>query len=160
MCLFAQDSPKDLPFSKRSSDLLATTSVTRMPALGLTDPGDFVLKFSHQWLLISERRRETRREASPPSTQRASCDSHMEKQNNIITREVLILATWFIELRFIIFRCETDISDEPARPEPAMTLFGDLFLKCVERITNSKILHYRDTGLKIFVSIFDKDFFF
>ena len=69
--------------------------------------------------LISERRRETRREASRRSPQRASCYSHMGKQNNIITREILILAMWCFEQKVILFRCRTDIRDEPARPEPA-----------------------------------------
>ena len=58
-------------------------------------------------------------EASRRSTQRASCHSHMGKQNNIITREILILAMWFMEQKVILFRCRTDIRDEPARPEPA-----------------------------------------
>ena len=89
-------------------------------------------------LVVSERRRETRREASRRSTQRASCHSHMGKQNNIITREILILAMGFIEQKVVIFRCRTDIRDEPARPEPArpgpaMTLFDGLFLKSVKR---------------------------
>ena len=82
--------------------------------------------------MVSERRRETRREASRRSTQRASCHSHMGK-HNIITREILILAMWFIEQKVIIFRCRTDIRDDPARPKPAMTLFDGLFLKCVKR---------------------------
>ena len=61
----------------------------------------------------------------------------MGKQNNIITREILISAMWFIEQKLILFRCRTDIRDEPARPEPArpdpaMTLFDGLFLKYVE----------------------------
>ena len=42
-------------------------------------------------IIISERRRETRHEASRRSTQRAFFHSHMGKQNNIITRETLIL---------------------------------------------------------------------
>jgi len=41
--------------------------------------------------------------------------SHMRKPNNIITREILILAIWFIEQKVIIFRCRTNIRDEPAR---------------------------------------------
>ena len=53
--------------------------------------------------LISERRRERRREASRRSTQGASCHSHMGKQNNIITREILILAMWFMEQKLIFF---------------------------------------------------------
>ena len=62
----------------------------------------------------------------------------MGKQNNIITREILILAMWFIEQKVITFRFGTDIRDEPAQPEPArpgpaMTLFDGLFLKCVKR---------------------------
>ena len=50
---------------------------------------------------------------------RDSCHSHKGKQNNIKTREILILAMWCIEQKFILFRCRTDIRDEPARPEPA-----------------------------------------
>ena len=83
--------------------------------------------------MVSERRRETRREASRRTTQRASCHSHMGNQNNIITREILILAMWFIEQKVILFRCRIDIRDELARPEPAMTVFDGLFLKSVKR---------------------------
>ena len=42
--------------------------------------------------IFSERGRETRRKASRRSAQRASCHSHTEKQNNIINREIFILA--------------------------------------------------------------------
>ena len=69
--------------------------------------------------IISERRRETRRLASRWSMQKASFYSHMGKQNNIITREKLILATWSIEQKVIVSWCRTDICDELARPEPA-----------------------------------------
>ena len=72
-------------------------------------------------------------------TQRASCNSHMGKQNNI-TREILMLAMWFMKQKVILFRCRTNICDDPARPEPAvqpagpaMTLSDGLFLKCVKR---------------------------
>ena len=56
----------------------------------------------------------------------------MGKQNSIITREILNLAMWFMEKEVIIFRCRTDIRDEPARPEPtrpgpAMTLLTPHF---------------------------------
>ena len=70
------------------------------------------------YLFISERRRGRRREASRRSTQRASCHSHTGKQNNIITRETLILAMWCIEQKVILFRSRTDIRDELARPGP------------------------------------------
>ena len=43
----------------------------------------------------------------------------MGKQNNIITREILILAMWFREQNVILFRCGTDIRDELAQPELA-----------------------------------------
>ena len=96
--------------------------------------------------VISERRRETLREASRRSTQRASCYSHMGKQNNIITRELLSLAMWLIRQKFIPFWCRTVIRDTPARPKPAwldparpgqaMTLFDGLFLKCVKIYEN------------------------
>ena len=61
----------------------------------------------------------------------------MGKENIIITRQLLILAMLFMEQKVIIFRCRTDIRDEPARPEPtqlgpAMTHFDGLFLKCVK----------------------------
>ena len=69
--------------------------------------------------IFRERRRGTRREASRRSTQRASCHSHMGKQKNIITGEILILAMWCMEQKVILFRCRTDIRDEPARPDPA-----------------------------------------
>ena len=49
-----------------------------------------------------------------------------EKKNNIITREILILAMWFTEQKVILFRCRANI-----RNEPAMTLFDGLFLKYV-----------------------------
>ena len=39
----------------------------------------------------------------------------MGKQNNIIIREILILAMWFMEQEVFPFRCRTDIRDEPAR---------------------------------------------
>ena len=74
------------------------------------------IDYSRTALSISERRQETRREASRRSTQRASCHSHMGKQNDIITREILILDIWFIEQKVIVFRCRTDIRGEPARP--------------------------------------------
>ena len=45
--------------------------------------------------------------------------SHMGKQNNIITREKLILAMWCMEQKVILFRCRIDIRDEQARPSPA-----------------------------------------
>jgi len=67
---------------------------------------------------VSERRGETRREASRRSTQRAFCYSHMGKQNNSITREILNLAMWIMEQKVIVFRCRTYIRDEPARPSP------------------------------------------
>ena len=83
---------------------------------------------------ISQRRRETQREALCRSTtQRASCYSQMGKQNNIITREILILAIWFMEQKTILSWCKTNIRDEPTRPEPGMTLFDGLVLKCVKR---------------------------
>ena len=66
----------------------------------------------------------------------------MEKQNNIITREMMILALWFMEQKVIIFRCRADIRDEPARPEPSrleptrcvpvITLIDGLFPKCIK----------------------------
>ena len=79
--------------------------------------------------IISERRRET---------QRASFYSHVGKQNNIITREILILAMWFRDQKVIISRCRTDIRDEPVRPDPtlpgpAVRLFEGLFHRCVKR---------------------------
>ena len=93
--------------------------------------------------LISERRKETRREAPRRSAQVASCYSHMWKLNNIITREVLTLAMWFIEEKIIIFDENryswrngpaqigpTRPVPGPARPGPAMTVFDGLFLKC------------------------------
>ena len=99
--------------------------------------------------VISERRTETRRETSRRSTQRASCYSQMGKQNNVITQEILILAIWFIEQKTIIFRCRTDIRDEPARPDtarpyPTMTLFDGLFLKCVIRYELETFTQHRD----------------
>ena len=51
-------------------------------------------------------------------TQRASCHIHMGKQNNFITREILILAIWFMEQKVFLFRLKIDIRDELARPEP------------------------------------------
>ena len=66
--------------------------------------------------IVSERRREKRCEASRRSTQRASCYSHMGQQNNKMAREILMSAMWFIERKVILFRCRTDIRDEPARP--------------------------------------------
>ena len=94
-------------------------------------------------------------EASRRPTQRASCDSHMGKQNKIITREILILAMWCIEQKVIIFRCRTDIRDEPARPWRYLTAHFSNLLKD----TSLKLLHNKATGLKIVVSNFYRDFF-
>jgi len=58
--------------------------------------------------------------------------SHMGKPNNVITREILILAIWFIEQKVILFRYRTNIRDELARPEPAMTLFDTLYIRTYE----------------------------
>ena len=99
-----------------------------------------------------------RREASCRSTQRAFCHSHMGTQNIIITREILILAMWFMELKVIIFRCRTDIRDEPARPDPAMTLFDGSFLKYVKR-SSWNLSHNKFTDLKIVISSFHRYFF-
>ena len=72
--------------------------------------------------IISERRRETRREASRRSTQRDSFYVHMGKQN-ITTCEILTLAIWFIEQKFIFFFDLELISvmkrPGPDRPDPA-----------------------------------------
>ena len=38
-----------------------------------------------------------------------------------------------MEQKIIVFRCRTNIRDELARPEPALTLFDGLFLKYVKR---------------------------
>ena len=78
----------------------------------------FTKKLEDIKTFISVLRRETRREASPRSTQRASCHSHVGKQNNIITRAILISAMRFIEQKVILFRCRTDNLDELARPDP------------------------------------------
>ena len=40
-------------------------------------------------------------------------------ENRTNVREKFILAMWFIEQKVIIFRCRTDVRDEPVRPEPA-----------------------------------------
>ena len=106
-------------------------------------------------LLISEWRREKRREASRRSTQRASCYSNMGKQNNIITREMLILAIWFIEQKVIIFRCRINIRDEPARSWRSLTAYFSNML----RNTILKLLQNIATSLKIVVSNSHKDFF-
>ena len=52
----------------------------------------------------------------------------MGKQNSIITLAIMILAMWFIEQKFINFRCRSDIRDEPA-----MTLFDGLFLQFAKK---------------------------
>ena len=87
----------------------------------------FLVMISIFFLFVSKLRRET---------QRASFYSHLGIQTNIITREILILAMWFIELKVILLRCRTDIRDEPARPEPARSghdAFDGLFLKFIKR---------------------------
>ena len=81
--------------------------------------------------IIGEWRRETRRETSRRSMQRASFFSLMGKQNNIITREILILAMWFIF--FDVKLISVMNQPGPTRPGPAMTLFDGLFLKLVKR---------------------------
>ena len=111
-------------------------------------------------LLISERRRETPREASRLSTQRAFCHSHMGKENNIITREILILAMWFIEQKVILFRCGTDVRDEPARPSPARPRRSlTAYFSNLLRDTHLKLSHNKVTVFKIVVSNFHRDDF-
>ena len=58
----------------------------------------------------------------------------------------------------VLFRCRTDIRDEPARPGPVMTLFGGLFLKCVNTY-ELELLYNIETGPKISVLNFHRDFF-
>ena len=69
--------------------------------------------------MISERRGETRSEVSRRSTQKASFYSHLGKQNNIITREIVNKAKLIILQKVILFRCRTDTGDESAQPESA-----------------------------------------
>ena len=93
-----------------------------------------MLLYLQSYDFISERR---------TVTQRASFCSHMGKHNNIIARELLVLAMWFIEQKVILFRCRTDIRYdpvrlEPVRPGPAMTLLTAYF---------SNML--KDTSLKL-----------
>ena len=79
----------------------------------------------------------------------------MGKQNNVVTREILFLAMWFIEQKVIIFRCRTDIRDEPAWPRRSLTAYFSSAFKDM----NLKLLHIIDTCLKIFVSKFQTHFF-
>ena len=109
----------------------------------------------HSNHFISERRRETRQITS-------SC-SHMGKQNNIITREISILAIWFMQQKVNIFWCRTDIRDEPAlpkpaRPGPAVTLFDGFFSNMLEE-PNFKLLHNIDIDLKSVLSSFQRHFY-
>ena len=62
-------------------------------------------------------RRNAKRRVARRST--ASFYSDMGKQNDIITREILICTMRFNEQKVVIFRCRTDVRDEPAWPEPA-----------------------------------------
>ena len=85
----------------------------------------------------------------------------MGKQNNIITREILILATWFTEQKVILFRCRTDIPDELARPEPArldpaMTLTA--YFSNMLRDTNLKPSRNRVIDIKIVLLYLHRDF--
>ena len=88
------------------------------------------------YLIRAEERDETRTRVDLRGE--LFCYSQRGKQNNILTREKLILAMCFIEQNFIILRCRTDINDQPAQPLPAlpgqvMMLFDGLFLICVKR---------------------------
>ena len=70
----------------------------------------------------------------------------MGKQNNILTREILILAMWFIKQKVIFFRCRTD--------NRLAAYFSNIL-----KYTNSKLLRDIDAGLKIVVSNFHGHFF-
>ena len=80
----------------------------------------------------------------------------MRKQN-ITNRELLILAMWFMEQKVFIFRCKTDIRDEPAQPGPAKTLLTACFSNLLKDMS-LKLSHNIDTGLKIAVTNFHRDF--
>ena len=80
----------------------------------------------------------------------------MGKQSNVIVREVLILAMWFMEQKVILFWCETDIRDEPARPWRSLTAHLSVVLKDM----NLTLLHNIVTDLIIGVSNFSKEFFY
>ena len=106
--------------------------------------------FHRSKLIISERRRKARREASRRSTQRAFCHIHMEKQN-IITRDILILEICFIEKKLFFFDVE---------PISVMDLLGSLssHLSNLLQDTSLKFSHNKVTGLKIVVSNFHRYF--
>ena len=91
--------------------------------------------------------------------------SHMGKQNNIITRKILISVMRFMEQKVIIFRCKTDIRDELVRPEPVRTgptrpwRSLTTYFSNVSEDTNMELLHSIVNGLKIVVSNFHRDIF-
>ena len=90
--------------------------------------------FSHFFSIrLLQRRRETPCGASN-DVESFLLYGHMGKQNNSITREILMLAMWFIEQKTILFRCRIDNRDVPARPDPrttsrSLTLYNS---KCFE----------------------------
>ena len=116
-------------------------------------------------IIISERRREKWREASRRSSQRASFYSHMGKQSNIITYEIFVLTMWFIEQKVILFRCRTDILDEPALPELARAgptrpwRYLTAYFSDVLKDINLKLLRNVDYDLKTVESNFHRGFF-
>ena len=86
----------------------------------------------------------TERKASRRSTQKASFYSYMGKQNNIITRKILILVMWFIEKKKeFISRCRINIRGEPARP----WRFSTAYFSNVFKDTYLKLPHNISTGL-------------
>ena len=88
----------------------------------------------------------------------------MGKQNNIITREILILTMRFMEQKVILFRYRTDVRDEPARPQSARPCPNQpwrsltAYFSNVLKDTNLKLSHNIATGLELFVFNFHRDF--
>ena len=83
----------------------------------------------------------------------------MGKQN-IITREILILHMCLIDQNVIIFLCRTNFREDPARPGPARPRrFLTAYLSNVFEYTNLILLQNVDTGPKIAILYFHRDFF-
>ena len=83
----------------------------------------------------------------------------MGEQNNIITREIWIVALWFMEQKAITFRSGTDIRDELARSEPArpgLTRPGTTW-PGHDAPTAYISTALKDTGLKIVIFKFHRD---
>ena len=83
----------------------------------------------------------------------------MGKQKNIVTREILFLAMWFMDQKVFLFWCRTDIRDEPARLDPArLWRFLTEYFSTVWKDISLKLFHNIVIDHRIFVSCFYRNF--